>query len=96
MNFFFTVSMVFLMILCVILIFVILSQNPQGGGLSGTFGRGGGTQMFGVHNTNKFMEKATWTLVCIIMIVILFASTIIADPSGAASYKKFSREVFQE
>lgn len=75
----FVVLMICLILLCVILIFLVLSQNPKGGGLSGTFG-GGGTQMFGVQNTNKFMDKATWTVIGTIAGIVILSGVLIAKP----------------
>src|SRR3546814_15931883 len=43
---------------CLLLIVVILVQNPKGGGLSSTFG--GSNQVMGVQRTGDFLEKATW------------------------------------
>ncbi|MDR3272936.1 MAG: preprotein translocase subunit SecG [Flavobacteriaceae bacterium] len=80
MNIAFGVIMLFVIIACVFLMFVILSQNPKGGGLSSTFG-GQGTQMFGVQKTNDFMTKATWTLGIIIVALSIFAGVLVAQPS---------------
>jgi preprotein translocase subunit SecG len=74
------ILMIFIIIACALLILVVLSQNPKGGGLSSTFG-GSGTQMFGVQKTNDFMEKATWTLGGLIVILSIFASVLIAKPT---------------
>ncbi len=45
---------------CLLLILIVLVQNPKGGGLSSTFA--GSNQILGVKKTNDFLEKATWTL----------------------------------
>ncbi|CVK15847.1 preprotein translocase subunit SecG [Apibacter mensalis] len=74
------ILMIFIIIACILLILVVLSQNPKGGGLSSTFG-GSGTQMFGVQKTNDFMEKATWTLGGVIVLLSIFASVLIAKPT---------------
>ena len=74
------IIMIFIIIACVLLILVVLSQNPKGGGLSSTFG-GSGTPMFGVQKTNDFMDKATWTLGGVIVVLSIFASVLIAKPS---------------
>ncbi|MDR2121557.1 MAG: preprotein translocase subunit SecG [Flavobacteriaceae bacterium] len=74
------IVMIFIIVACALLILVVLSQNPKGGGLTSTFG-GSGTQMFGVQKTNDFMDKATWTLGGVIVILSLFASILIAEPT---------------
>lgn len=68
--------MIVIMAICVMLVMVILSQNPKGGGLSSTFG-GGGSQMFGVQRTNDFLDKATWTLAAIIAAVVILANVMV-------------------
>ena len=75
---------IFLMILiavsCVILVLVVMVQNPKGGGLSGTFGgSGGGSQMFGVQRTNDFLTRATWILAFLIVVLTLLANFIMRD-----------------
>jgi len=64
-----------LIIICsVLLVLIILIQNPKGGGLSSSFGSGA-SQIMGAKNTTDFLEKATWTL-AISLIVLTLASNI--------------------
>lgn len=72
--------MVVIIAVCVIITLVVLSQNPKGGGLSSTFGGSGGGQMFGVQRTNEFLDKATWTLASIIVILIITANVLMDNP----------------
>lgn len=44
----------------VLLVLIVLMQNPKGGGLSTDFGAAG--QIGGVKKTTDFIEKATWSL----------------------------------
>jgi preprotein translocase subunit SecG len=46
--------------ICVLLILVVLAQNPKGGGLSSQFGGGGASQLMGVKRTGDLLEKLTW------------------------------------
>ena len=47
-------------------------QNPKGGGLSSAIG---GSQMLGgVQKTTDFLDKSTWTLATILIVLILFSS----------------------
>lgn len=73
------------MIVCALITLVILSQNPKGGGLSSTFGGAGGGQMFGVQRTNEFLDKATWTLASIIVILIITANVLQENPYAAST-----------
>lgn len=83
MSTIFTLLMVAIMIACVLLIIIILAQNPKGGGLSGAFG-GGSTASFGIQRTNDFMEKATWTLGIVIVGMIFLSVVLTAKPSRVA------------
>ena len=47
-------------------------QNPKGGGLSSSLG--GSTQMGGVQKTTDFLDKSTWTLAAILILLILLSS----------------------
>ncbi len=76
----FTLFMVLIMIASILLVIIIMAQNPKGGGLSGTFG-GTSSAQFGVQRTNDFMEKATWTLGGTIVVLILLSVILTANPS---------------
>ncbi|MEY3965385.1 MAG: hypothetical protein RL263_554, partial [Bacteroidota bacterium] len=45
-------------IVSILLILVILVQNPKGGGLASNFSQG--NQIFGVEKTTDIVEKVTW------------------------------------
>lgn len=47
-------------------------QNPKGGGLSSTLG--GSQQMGGVQKTTDFLDKSTWTLGILLIVLIMFSS----------------------
>jgi len=57
----------------ILLIIVVLIQNPKGGGLSQSFG-GVSSQFFGVRQTTDFIEKSTWGLIIIVGAFCLFTS----------------------
>lgn len=54
----------------ILLILVVYVQNPKGGGLSSDFGAA--QQIGGVQKTNDFIDKATWTLAGVIMLLSIF------------------------
>lgn len=74
-----TLSIVLIFIISVLMILIVLAQNSKGGGLSSTFGGGGG-QMGGVVQTNKFLEKTTWTLAIALIVFSITASLSIDRP----------------
>lgn len=51
----------------ILLILVVYVQNPKGGGLSSDFGAA--QQIGGVQKTNDFIDKATWSLAGVIMVL---------------------------
>jgi preprotein translocase subunit SecG len=68
----FSIFLVLITIVCFLLVVVIMVQNPKGGGLSSTLG--GSTQMGGVQKTTDFLDKSTWTLAAILIVLILLSS----------------------
>lgn len=80
MNLVFTLLMVLIVISCVLLVVVIMFQNPKGGGLSSAFG-GVSSATFGVQRTNDFMEKATWYLGVFITVLILLSVILTGKPT---------------
>ncbi|WP_281336484.1 preprotein translocase subunit SecG [Flavobacterium eburneipallidum] len=68
----FSIFLVLITIVCFLLIVVIMVQNPKGGGLSSTLG---GSQMLGgVQKTTDFLDKSTWTLATVLVVLILLSS----------------------
>jgi preprotein translocase subunit SecG len=82
MDTIFTLLMILIMIASVLLVIVVMAQNPKGGGLSSTFG-GTSSAQFGVQRTNDFMEKSTWTLGAVIIVLILISVVITGKPKQA-------------
>lgn len=68
----FSIFLVLITIVCFLLIVVIMVQNPKGGGLSSSLG---GSQMLGgVQKTTDFLDKSTWALGTILIVLILLSS----------------------
>jgi len=68
----FSIFLVLITIVCFLLVVVIMVQNPKGGGLSSSLG--GSTQIGGVQKTTDFLDKSTWTLGGILILLILLSS----------------------
>lgn len=65
---------ILILIIASLLILIIMVQNPKGGGLDSSFGGGG--QIGGVQDTNKFLDKATWTLAISLFVLIIFSNFV--------------------
>lgn len=72
----FSIFLVLIVIVAFLLIVVIMVQNPKGGGLSSSFG-GGTQQLGGVKKTTDFLDKSTWTLATILLVLILVSNVAI-------------------
>lgn len=56
---------------CVLLILVVLVQNPKGGGLASGFSSS--NQFMGVKRTADFIEKTTWGLAAVLVVLSVLA-----------------------
>ena len=65
---------VLIAIACVLLGLVVLVQNSKGGGLASNFAAS--NQIMGVKKTTDFIEKATWTLAIVVMVLSLSSAFI--------------------
>ena len=79
----YTIFAILIIITSILLVLVVLVQNPKGGGLSSSFG-GGGTQVGGAQNTTNFLDKSTWTLATVLLVLILLSNLAIMDGNGVA------------
>ncbi len=79
----FGIFLVLIVIVAFLLVVVIMVQNPKGGGLSSSFGGGGGQQMGGVKKTTDFLDKSTWTLATVLLVLILLSNVTIMGTGSA-------------
>jgi len=77
-----TLNVVILGLVSVLLIVVVLIQNPKGGGLDSTFGGAAGTQMFGAAQSTDFIERVTWHLI-IALFLLCVITTIMPSTGGS-------------
>lgn len=68
---------------CVLLMLVVLIQNPKGGGIDSTFGGQGANQMFGAAKSTDFIEKLTWGLAATLFILCIITAMVVSN--GAAT-----------
>ncbi len=83
---------VLIILLCVVLAFFVLVQNPKGGGLAGSFGSLG-NQVMGVKQSGDVMEKGTWVsmgliaAICVISVATYPKIRRAADAAPAPAQK---------
>ena len=80
----FNIFLVLIMIVAFLLIVVIMVQNPKGGGLGAGFG-GETQQIGGVQKTTDFLDKSTWWLGILMIVLILLSNVTIFGNQGASS-----------
>jgi len=65
---------ILIFISCCLLVLAVLVQNPKGGGLASGFSAG--SQVMGVRRTADFLEKATWSLAVLILVLSVVSTTL--------------------
>ena len=76
----FTLIIVLGIIAAALITLIVLIQNPKGGGLASNFSAG--NQLFGAKQTTEGVEKITWGLAALILVVSLSASAYNGSKSG--------------
>jgi len=92
----FTIFLVLIVLVSFLLVVVIMVQNPKGGGLSSSFGGGGTQQLGGVQKTTDFLDKSTWTLATIMIILILVSNVTINRGTGTVESKVLDTEALSQ
>jgi preprotein translocase subunit SecG len=73
---------VLILITCALLVLVVLVQNSKGGGLASNFSSS--NQFMGVRKTADFLEKSTWTLAIVLLVLSVFSIFVIPKNQGTA------------
>jgi preprotein translocase subunit SecG len=76
----FSIFLVLIVLVAFLLVLVIMVQNPKGGGLSSSFGGGGTQQLGGVKKTTDFLDKSTWAL-AVMLVLLILASNFSIKPN---------------
>ena len=70
-------------------------QNPKGGGLSSSFG-GHSQQIGGVKKTTDFLDKSTWILASLLLILILLSNITLNTGDVNTESKLLDSEIVEE
>jgi preprotein translocase subunit SecG len=81
----YTAIIIIIIIAAILLGLVVLMQNSKGGGLASEFSSS--NQIMGVRKTTDFLEKTTWTLFIVILVLSFISSFLSVD-----AYKEKSDE----
>jgi preprotein translocase subunit SecG len=88
----FSIFLILIIVVCLLLMLVVMVQNPKGGGLSSSFGGGGNQVIGGVKKTGDFLDKSTWTLATILIVLILLSNVALKSNYQAAESKLLQQE----
>lgn len=86
-----TLIVILIVIAAVALGFIVLIQNPKGGGLAGNVG-GISNQLMGVKQTTDVLEKGTWILVSALAV---FAMVSVFFFNSKAGLSKEAQKTYQ-
>ena len=81
----FTIYLILILLVALLLILAIMVQNPKGGGLSSSFGGSGTQQVGGVKQTSDFLDKSTWFLATLLLVLILLSNVTIMNNGSTDS-----------
>tara|TARA_B100001109_G_C18408227_1_gene265136 strand:- start:45 stop:356 length:312 start_codon:yes stop_codon:yes gene_type:complete len=74
-------------------------QNPKGGGLSSSFG-GGTQQVGGVQKTSDFLDRSTWILATMLLLLILISNVTLTTSENVSESKllddNFNQQIIPE
>ncbi len=79
----YTLLVIIIVILAVLMIGVVLIQESKGGGLASNLS--GGNQVLGVRKTTDVVEKTTWVLAALIVLISVVCAYVAPKASSAQS-----------
>lgn len=88
----YTLVVILILVVSVLLGLIVLVQNSKGGGLVSNFG--GANQVMGVRQTTDFLEKATWTMAAVLVVLCLISSVVI--PKNVATTDGIDTEMREQ
>ncbi|HMS69156.1 MAG TPA: preprotein translocase subunit SecG [Saprospiraceae bacterium] len=67
---------------CILLMGVVLIQNPKGGVVDSTFGGGTANNLFGASKSTDLIEKITWGLAIALFVLCIITAIIVSGGSA--------------
>ena len=90
----YVVVAVLIILTCVLLTLIVLVQSSKGGGLASNFASS--NQFMGVRKTADFLEKSTWTLAMVLLVLSLFSIFVIPRGSKVQAGDTDLEKLYQE
>jgi preprotein translocase subunit SecG len=87
-----TLFIILMVTACIGLGFMVLIQNPKGGGLNANVG-GLSNNFMGVKQTTDVLEKGTWIFVTVIALLAMSSTLFLKSASGSSSEKDLINKV---
>lgn len=81
----FTFLIVLISIIAVLMTLVVLLQSGKGGGLAGIASGGATTQILGSRQAPDFLEKATWSLATVFIVLCILSNFVIGPENQGGS-----------
>lgn len=75
----------------ILLVLIVLIQNPKGGGLASGFA--GTNNIMGVQRTGDFLEKGTWILVIAIMVCSILLNVVGTDQASSSRGRELQQQI---
>lgn len=79
----FTFLIIVITLIAILITFVVLVQSGKGGGLAGIAAGGATTQILGARQAPDVLEKATWTLATLFIVLCILTNFAIDRGAGA-------------
>ena len=92
----FSIFIALIIVVCFLLVLVVMVQNPKGGGLSSSFGGGGSQQVGGVQKTSDFLDRSTWILASLLLILILISNVSLSKGTSVSDSKLLQDNAIQQ
>ncbi|MGN1239868.1 MAG: preprotein translocase subunit SecG [Paludibacteraceae bacterium] len=85
---------ILIVIAAILLTLLVLAQNSKGGGLASSFASA--NQVMGAPKTADFLEKASWTLIAVIVVLSVLAVGFSKGNQGADPSESAIKEQVQQ
>lgn len=86
----YTICIALILIASILIILAVLVQNPKSG-MAANFGVS--NQVMGVRETSNFLEKFTWTMAVVIVVLSLVATLAMDKEKVSTSNSKISKDI---